>query len=117
MFHQLLRAAGSPRLLLHTTRTLCSAAPLSPGEAQLATLLRVRFPAATELHVEDISGGCGAMFAVHVTAAEFAGMNRVKQHRAVQDALAAEIRDMHGIRVSTAVPKPGSSDSSGNSKS
>ena len=97
-----------PRLSLLAARSLCSAPPPTPSaeEAALVTLLRARFPSAEAVHVEDISGGCGAMYAVHVETAEFAGLNRLKQHRAVQEALREQIRDMHGIRVSTAVPPP-----------
>ena len=99
--------AGRPRLPLPAPRSLCSAPPPPTAEeAALAALLRSRFPAATALHVEDISGGCGAMYAVHVETAEFAGLNRLRQHRAVQEALSEQIKDMHGIRVSTAVPPP-----------
>ncbi|XP_043233420.1 bolA-like protein 3 isoform X2 [Amphibalanus amphitrite] len=94
-----------PWSALAAARALCSAAaPPTGGEAALVTLLRTRFPAAAALHVEDISGGCGAMYAVHVETAEFAGMSRLRQHRAVQEALSQQIKDMHGIRVSTAVP-------------
>ena len=98
--------ASRPRSLPPAGRALCSPPAPTADEAALVSLLRARFPAASALHVEDISGGCGAMYAVHVETAEFAGLNRLRQHRAVQEALSEQIKDMHGIRVSTAVPPP-----------
>ena len=104
---QRLLGAAVRRPVWANVRALCTAPPPpAAGEAALVSLLRARFPTASAVHVEDISGGCGAMYAVHVESTEFAGMNRLRQHRAVQDALKEQIRDMHGIRVSTAVPPP-----------
>lgn len=48
-------------------------------------LLRREFPDATDIQVVDISGGCGAMFEVHVRSRQFNGMNRVKQHMTVNN--------------------------------
>ena len=51
--------------------------------------------------VEDISGGCGSMYHVEVTSSVFKGLNKVKQHRMVQDAIKKEVKDMHGLTVKT----------------
>lgn len=51
--------------------------------------------------MEDVSGGCGAMFEVYVKDAEFKGLNTVKQHRIVTATLKEEIKQMHGIRIQT----------------
>lgn len=43
------------------------------------------------------------MYEVYVQAPEFKGVRIVKQHQMVTDALKAEIKEMHGVRISTAV--------------
>uniref|UniRef100_A0A914GRG4 BolA-like protein 3 n=1 Tax=Globodera rostochiensis TaxID=31243 RepID=A0A914GRG4_GLORO len=53
------------------------------------------------VHVEDISGGCGAMFHVRVESPQFSGMTRVNQHKMINEVLRSEIRDMHGITIET----------------
>lgn len=58
---------------------------------------------AEKIEVEDVSGGCGAMFEVYVKDAEFKGLNTVKQHRIVTATLQEEIKNMHGIRIHTEV--------------
>ena len=67
--------------------------------------LRVKFPKATDIAVMDVSGGCGAMFEVYVEAPDFKGMRVVKQHQLVNQALASQIKEMHGLRISTAASK------------
>ncbi|CAG2118527.1 unnamed protein product [Medioppia subpectinata] len=70
-------------------------------ETRISDILRREFPKATEIVVNDISGGCGAMFEIHLKAEEFNGLNTVKQHMKVNDVLKNEIKDMHGIRIYT----------------
>merc|ERR1712137_966153 len=71
------------------------------GEAQLVKLLQQRFPQAKTLQVQDISGGCGAMYEISIEAPEFRGLNTVKQHRLVTETLKAQIKEMHGLRIHT----------------
>ena len=90
--------------------------------ASLCTLLKgVRFTRSTiltsrgctkfadhnckDIAVVDVSGGCGSMYEVHVEAPDFKNMRIVKQHQLVTKALAKEIKDMHGIRISTSASK------------
>ncbi|XP_069188408.1 bolA-like protein 3 [Procambarus clarkii] len=73
------------------------------GESRLITLLRQRFPQASAVEVQDISGGCGSMYEVWVEAPDFKGLSRVKQHKLITETLKAEIKDMHGLRISTSV--------------
>ena len=75
----------------------------TPAEEGLIKALVEAFPAATDIAVVDVSGGCGAMYEVFVEAPDFANMRTVKQHQLVTAALSSQIRDMHGIRISTAV--------------
>jgi len=86
---------------LHTTTPLSSSP--SPAEESLISALSASFPSATDIAVVDISGGCGSMYEVFVEAPDFKGVRVVKQHQMVTKALSTQIKDMHGIRISTAV--------------
>ena len=79
--------------------------PPSPSGAELIliNILREKFPSATDIAVVDISGGCGSMYEVFVESPAFKGIRIVKQHQMVTEALKAEIKDMHGLRISTSV--------------
>lgn len=92
--------AASPSVRLLATDTPA----VAPNEQNLIDQLRVKFPKATDIAVADVSGGCGAMFEVFVEAPDFKGMRVVKQHQMVNQALKSEIKEMHGLRISTAVP-------------
>ncbi|XP_071812625.1 bolA-like protein 3 isoform X2 [Apostichopus japonicus] len=74
------------------------------GELKLTKILKERFPNAVTINVEDISGGCGAMFQVNIESSDFNGKRLVAQHRMVTEALAEEVKQMHGLRISTTVP-------------
>ena len=54
--------------------------------------------------VLDKSGGCGAMYEVRVVAPAFEKKPMVQQHRKVTQALAAQIKDMHGLQIYTWAP-------------
>lgn len=82
-----------------------STAHLSQGEQKIKTVLTEKFPKASIILVEDISGGCGAMYDVKIESVEFQGLRKVKQHMMVTEALRDEIKDMHGITIHTLVPK------------
>ncbi|CAF4858074.1 unnamed protein product [Pieris macdunnoughi] len=70
-------------------------------EQQLTEALKRAMPGISYVCVEDISGGCGAMYEISVEAKEFIGLSRVKQHRLVTETLKSEIAEMHGIRIHT----------------
>jgi stress-induced morphogen len=69
---------------------------------RLEDLLRRAFPEATELSVEDRTGG-GDHFQVTVTSSRFTGLSLVDQHRLVYDALAEPLADgtIHELRIRT----------------
>ena len=95
------------RLDFSTTAVFRNDTAGNAAEARMIDILRTRFPEATDLAVVDISGGCGSMYEVFVEAPDFAGQRMVKCHKMVTDALKAEIKEMHGLRISTAAsPKP-----------
>ena len=68
----------------------------------LQTLLERAFPDATELSVEDRTGG-GDHFQVTVASPSFAGLSLLDQHRRVNEALAEPLRDgtIHELRIRT----------------
>lgn len=72
------------------------------GESKINEILKKKFPNATNITVEDISGGCGDMFEVHVESEkDFAGLRTVAQHKLVTTALKDEVPKMHGLRIFT----------------
>ena len=70
--------------------------------ARLEDLLRRAFPDATEVAVEDRTGG-GDHFQVVVASPSLTGLSLVDQHRLVYDALAEPLQDgtIHELRIKT----------------
>ena len=70
--------------------------------ATLETLLRAAFPDASELAVDDRTGG-GDHFQVTLSSTRFDGLSLVEQHRLVYDALSEPLRDgtIHELRIKT----------------
>jgi stress-induced morphogen len=68
----------------------------------LQALLEGAFPDATELRVEDRTGG-GDHFQVTIASPRFTGLTLLDQHRLVNDALAEPLRDgtIHELRIKT----------------
>ena len=70
----------------------------------IAELIRAGLPDA-EVEITDL-GGDGDHYAAKVTSASFAGMPRVKQHKAVYAALGGRMGGvLHALQLTTAVPK------------
>jgi stress-induced morphogen len=68
----------------------------------LQALLEVAFPDATEVRVEDRTGG-GDHFQVTIATPRFNGIPLLDQHRLVNEALAEPLRDgtIHELRIKT----------------
>ncbi|MDP9307548.1 MAG: BolA family transcriptional regulator [Actinomycetota bacterium] len=68
----------------------------------LRSLLEQAFPDATELAVQDRTGG-GDHFQVVVASPRFDGLPLLEQHRLVNEALAAPLADgrIHELRIQT----------------
>ena len=68
----------------------------------LESLLRHSFPDATEVAVDDRTGG-GDHFQVTIASGRFDGLSLVEQHRLVYEALAAPLGDgsIHELRIKT----------------
>lgn len=71
----------------------------------MTKILQNKFPKAKTIQVADVSGGCGAMYEIFVETKDFQGLNTVKQHRMITETLKKEIKEMHGLRIHTAIPK------------
>jgi stress-induced morphogen len=69
---------------------------------QLHALLVTAFPDATELRVDDRTGG-GDHFHVTIRSPSFNGVPLIDQHRRINDALAEPLRDgtIHELRITT----------------
>ena len=91
----------------YSSRCLSDEASSSPSHAEMSliNILKDKFPSATDIAVVDISGGCGSMYEVYVESPDFKGIRLVKQHQMVSEALKGEIKEMHGIRISTSASK------------
>eukprot|EP00037_Helgoeca_nana_P033063 m.416488 g.416488 ORF g.416488 m.416488 type:complete len:149 (+) comp29995_c0_seq1:54-500(+) len=98
-----INSAGGVRVAAQPSRCYATSIKKSPSEASMEAKL-VELLQATEVNVEDQSGGCGSAFLVECESPKFAGLSKIKQHRMVTTALADEVADMHSIRVFTATP-------------
>ena len=68
----------------------------------IQALLKRAFPEATELRVEDRTGG-GDHFQVTVASPRFDGLSLIDQHRLVNQALSGPLADgtIHELRIKT----------------
>jgi stress-induced morphogen len=51
--------------------------------------------------VQDISGGCGSMYAIEIESPKFQGLTVIKQHKLVNQVLKEEIAQWHGVQLRT----------------
>ena len=104
----LLQEMLSSSVVRHVRRSLGSAsrrfsavgATGESVEAKIKAILQEQF-APTLLDVTDTSGGCGAMFNIIVESPQFTGKSLVASHKMVTKALKAEIKEMHGLTLTT----------------
>ena len=80
--------------------TTSTATTKKTAEDRIKSILDATFKP-TKLVVQDTSGGCGAMFNIEIESTAFSKKNIVAQHRMVNQALAAEIKEMHGLTLKT----------------
>jgi stress-induced morphogen len=73
-------------------------------EARLKKVLEDQLKA-TSCIVEDVSGGCGAMYKVFVKSKVFQGLPMVKQHQLVANTLNANTEEVHGWTIKTETDK------------
>ncbi|XGW23256.1 hypothetical protein V3C99_005471 [Haemonchus contortus] len=75
------------------------------AEIRMAKMLQEKIDGVTQVEVNDVSSGCGSMYSVFVESKAFKGLTRVAQHKLVTGILKNEIRDMHGLSITTKVPE------------
>ncbi len=76
---------------------------MAMASADIEAMILAAFPDAS-VEITDLAGD-GDHYAAKVTAAAFAGMNRVKQHQAVYAALKGKMGgELHALQLTTAVP-------------
>ncbi len=75
-------------------------------QAELEARLREAFPDA-ELAIEDLAGD-GDHYRARIVSAAFAGLNRVRQHKLVYDALGGRVgAELHALALQTSAPTEG----------
>ncbi|HEV2973409.1 MAG TPA: BolA/IbaG family iron-sulfur metabolism protein [Solirubrobacteraceae bacterium] len=75
-----------------------------PSSEDIRERIEAAIPGAL-VEVEDTTGG-GDHFRASVTAAAFAGLSRIEQHRLVYDVFGAEIGGpIHALSLKTALPQ------------
>ncbi|KAI1104681.1 bola-like protein [Jackrogersella minutella] len=93
------------------TKASTSDAPLVPEkpdyldthESAIWDKLAAEF-APTELSVQDVSGGCGSMYAIEISSEKFRGANMLKQQRMVNAVLGDQMKSWHGVQLRTKIP-------------
>jgi len=69
----------------------------------IADLIKAGIPDA-DVRIEDLRGD-GEHYAAHIIAESFRGLNRVKQHQMVYQALQGKMgRELHALAIHTSVP-------------
>ena len=80
---------------------------MSEAEASIASILQTELEP-TSVLVQDVSGGCGSMYAIDITSEKFRGVNMLKQQRMVNAALGDLVASWHGVQIRTRVPEKSS---------
>ncbi|TWW68046.1 Synaptic vesicle membrane protein VAT-1 -like protein-like [Takifugu flavidus] len=80
-----LRALRSNQVTVSAHTQKCMSTQ-TDGEVRITKILKEKFPLAASLKVVDISGGCGAMYEVHIESMEFKGKRTIQQHQLVNQA-------------------------------
>jgi stress-induced morphogen len=76
---------------------------MAMAAADIEEMIRTAIPDAL-IEITDLAGD-GDHYAAKVTSASFAGQSRVKQHKAVYDALGGRMGGvLHALQLTTAVP-------------
>ncbi|ORY58853.1 bola domain-containing protein [Pseudomassariella vexata] len=83
-------------------------------ESSLKNALTERLKA-THVEVTDMSGGCGQSFTSLIVSPQFAGLNSLKRHRAVNAALKDEIAAIHAWSAKCQTPEEWERDNAKNS--
>ncbi|CAI4055582.1 hypothetical protein SUVZ_01G0180 [Saccharomyces uvarum] len=108
---RLVKTACWPRILTGPKLWYSTQMAMTPEEKMITDKLQQELqPEACK--VQDVSGGCGSMFAINVTSKKFNGLSLIKQHQLVNRILKEDISRWHGLQLTTkkvSVKNPGSS--------
>ncbi|KAF2126117.1 bola-like protein [Dothidotthia symphoricarpi CBS 119687] len=88
----------------HPTRPYSQSAepPDYLNEAELHVFNKIKAELdPVKLEVQDVSGGCGSMYAIDIESPKFKGLTVIKQHKLVNKVLEAEIKSWHGVQLKT----------------
>ncbi|KAI5465396.1 bola protein [Mariannaea sp. PMI_226] len=80
---------------------------MTEAESAIADIL-VEKLSPSQLLVQDVSGGCGSMYAIDITSEAFRGKTILKQQRMVNAALGDLVKAWHGVQIRTKVPQESS---------
>lgn len=78
---------------------------MSDAESAIAQLLVDALAPVSSVLVQDVSGGCGSMYAIEIAAEAFRGKTMLKQQRMVNAALGDVVKTWHGVQIRTSVPE------------
>ncbi|KAI4653805.1 hypothetical protein J4E93_001572 [Alternaria ventricosa] len=99
------RQSHLPTLCTQSYSQSASAAPEAPdylNEAELHVFNKIKAELEpVKLEVQDISGGCGSMYAIQIESPKFKGLTVIKQHKMVNEVLKDEIKSWHGVQLRT----------------
>ncbi|KAI4945311.1 hypothetical protein J4E86_009198 [Alternaria arbusti] len=99
------RQSHLPTLCTRSYSQSASAAPEAPdylNEAELHVFNKIKAELEpVKLEVQDISGGCGSMYAIQIESPKFQGLTVIKQHKMVNEVLKDEIKSWHGVQLRT----------------
>ncbi|KAL6704838.1 hypothetical protein ACN47E_007521 [Coniothyrium glycines] len=88
--------------LYSQTATAVPQPPEYLNEAELHIFEKIRATLnPVKLEVQDISGGCGSMYAIEIESTKFQGLTMIKQHKMVNEILKEEIAKWHGVQLRT----------------
>ncbi|OBT99444.1 hypothetical protein VE01_02908 [Pseudogymnoascus verrucosus] len=75
---------------------------LSPAEQRIHNSLSAGL-SPSSLHVQDVSGGCGSMFAIEIASSAFTGVGMLAQQRMVNKLLKEQMDEegWHGVQIKT----------------
>ncbi|USP77861.1 uncharacterized protein yc1106_05135 [Curvularia clavata] len=97
-----------PQICRSCTRAYSQSASTTPqppdflNEAELHVFNKIRSELEpVKLEVQDISGGCGSMYAIEIVSPKFKGLTVIKQHKMVNEVLKEEIKNWHGLQLRT----------------
>ncbi|KAL1796611.1 hypothetical protein ACET3X_005151 [Alternaria dauci] len=94
-----------PTLCTRSYSQSTGAAPEAPdylNEAELYVFNKIKAELEpVKLEVQDISGGCGSMYAIQIESPKFKGLSVIKQHKLVNEVLKDEIKSWHGVQLRT----------------